>query len=109
MIGEVPFYRLPYISLRGIPVFRYQGKAAIVGELEFRWDAYKRWSLMGYTGAGKAFDDWKDFGSSGTEWSYGTGFRYLLASKFKLRAGIDVARGPEKWAYYIVFGNNWVR
>jgi hypothetical protein len=109
VIGEVPFYRLPYISLRGIPVFRYQGNAAIVGEVEFRWDVYKRWSLMGYTGAGKAFDDWKDFGSSGTEVSYGTGFRYLLASKFKLRAGIDVARGPEKWAYYIVFGNNWVR
>lgn len=108
-LGDIPFYMLPYISLRGIPVYRYQGKAVTVSELEFRWDFYKRWSVMGYTGAGKAFNDWADFGSTNTQFSYGTGFRYLLARKFKLRAGIDVARGPEKWAYYIVFGNNWVR
>jgi outer membrane protein assembly factor BamA len=108
-LGDAPFYMLPYLNLRGIPVYRYQGNAALVGELEFRWDLYKRWSLMGYTGAGKAFNDWKDFGSTNTEVSYGTGFRYLLARKFKLRAGIDIAKGPENWAYYIVFGNNWVR
>jgi hypothetical protein len=108
-LGDAPFYMLPYINLRGIPVYRYQGNTAIVGEVEFRWDLYKRWSLMGYSGAGIAFNDWKDFGKANYKVSYGTGFRYLLARKFKLRAGIDIARGPEKWAYYIVFGNNWVR
>jgi hypothetical protein len=108
-LGDAPFYLLPYINLRGIPIFRYQGNATILSEVEFRWDLYRRWSLMGYTGAGKAFDKWADFGSSETLWSYGTGFRYYLAKKFKLRVGIDVARGPERWAYYIVFGNNWVR
>jgi hypothetical protein len=39
----------------------------------------------------------------------GGGFRYLIARKFKLRMGVDIARGPEKWAYYIVFGNTWGR
>jgi hypothetical protein len=28
-----------------------------------------------------------------------------LARSFKLRLGIDVARGPEEWAYYTVFGS----
>jgi hypothetical protein len=23
--------------------------------------------------------------------------------------GIDIAKGPEKWAYYIVFGSNWLK
>jgi hypothetical protein len=38
-----------------------------------------------------------------------TGFRYLLARKFKLRVGVDIARGPEDFAYYIVFGSNWLK
>ena len=107
--GDIPFYQLPYIELRGVPACRYQGRATILTEVEFRYDFYKRWSLMGFSGAGKAFDEWKNFGTSNTVWTYGSGFRYLLARKFGLRAGIDIAKGPEKWAYYIVFGNNWVR
>ena len=105
---DPPFYMLPYIDMRGVPINRYQGKADILSELEFRFDI-KRWSVMAFSGAGKAFDEWKDFGSSKWVLTGGTGFRYLLARKFKLRVGIDVARGPEKWAYYIVFGSNWLK
>ena len=107
--GTVPFYLLPYLDMRGLPVFRYQGQADILTEAELRWDFRYRWSIMLYSGVGKAFDDWNDFGSA--EWinTIGTGFRYLIARKFKLRMGIDVARGPEKWAYYIVFGSNWLK
>ena len=109
VFGDAPFYLLPYINMRGIPACRYQGNADILSEMELRWDFFKRWSVMAYAGTGKAFDEWSDFKSA--EWitSYGTGFRYLLARKFKLRVGIDVARGPESWAYYIVFGSNWLK
>ena len=64
---------------------------------------------MLYSGAGKAFDAWSDFGSADFVYSYGTGFRYLIARKFKLRMGIDIAKGPEEFAYYIVFGSNWLK
>lgn len=107
--GDVPFYLLPYVDMRGIPVQRYQGKADILSEIEMRWDVVPRWSVMLYSGAGKAFDSWSDFGNTDWVWSYGSGFRYLLARKFKLRVGIDVARGPTTWAYYIVFGSNWFK
>jgi hypothetical protein len=107
--GSPPFYLLPGINLRGIPAARYQGKTSIVTEAEFRWDLYKRWSLMGYGGLASAFNDWDQAFAKPVVYSYGTGFRYLLARKFKLRMGIDVARGPEDWAYYIVFGSNWMR
>jgi len=102
-----PFFLLPSIDMRGIPAMRYQGNADILAETEFRWDFYKRWSLMLYGGTGKAFDKWEDFGPAEWIYSYGTGFRYLIARKFKLRMGVDVARGPEQFAYYIVFGSNW--
>ncbi|MBF4492307.1 BamA/TamA family outer membrane protein [Flavobacterium sp. JLP] len=107
--GNPPFYLLPGINLRGIPMGRYQGKTSLVAEAEFRWDFYKRWSIMGYAGGANAFDDWDQAFDKPLEYSYGTGFRYLLARKFKLRMGVDVAKGPEDWAYYIVFGSNWLR
>ena len=107
--NDPPFYMLPYIALRGIPAARYQGNATILSEIELRWDLKYRWSIMTYSGAGKAFDEWNKFDDASWIWSYGTGFRYLLARKFKLRVGIDVAHGPHTWAYYIVFGSNWVK
>lgn len=107
--GDAPFYLLPFLDMRGVPVNRYQGKADILAELELRLDIYKRWSLMLYSGSGKAFNDWSDWGETDLVTIYGTGFRYLLARKFGLRTGIDVAKGPENWTYYIVFGSNWLK
>jgi hypothetical protein len=109
VLGDCPFYMLPYIDMRGIPIYRFQGNADILSELEFRYDFTHRWSLMLFGGAGKAFDSWSDWGSTNWAASYGTGFRYLLARKFKLRIGIDISRGPDTWAYYIVFGSNWLK
>jgi len=107
VFGNPPFYFLPYIDMRGIPAERYQGRADILSELEFRYDFDYRWSVVLFGGTGKAFDDWSDFGSTNWVTSGGAGFRYLLARKFKLRVGIDLAKGPDTWAYYLVFGSNW--
>ncbi|MDQ6470607.1 BamA/TamA family outer membrane protein [Flavobacterium sp. LHD-80] len=107
--GSPPFYLRPGINLRGVPAARYQGKTSIIAEGELRWDLYRRWSLMGYGGVASAFDDWDKAFAKPVVYSYGTGFRYLIARKFKLRMGVDVAKGPEDWAYYVVFGSNWLR
>ncbi|PWT96605.1 MAG: hypothetical protein C5B52_15320 [Bacteroidetes bacterium] len=106
---DPPFYLLPYIDMRGVPASRYQGQADILTELEGRWDVVPRWSIVFFGGTGKAFDEWNEFGSAKWIVSGGTGFRYMLARKFGLRVGIDLARGPETWAYYIVFGSNWLK
>jgi hypothetical protein len=107
--GDVPFYSEPFIDMRGIPAARYQGMVDLLAEGEIRWDVVKRWSLMLFGGTGSAFDDWDQL--SNTKWngSFGAGFRYLLARTFKLRVGVDVARGPDTWAYYLVFGSNWLK
>ncbi|HET6995562.1 MAG TPA: hypothetical protein VFI06_11305 [Chitinophagaceae bacterium] len=107
--SDPPFYMLPFISMRGVPAARYQGNATLLSEGELRWDVVKRWSAVFFGGAGKAFDGWSALNDADWVWSYGTGFRYLLARKFKLRVGIDLAHGPGTWAYYIVFGSNWVK
>ena len=86
-LGSPPFYLLPYINLRGVPAARYQGNATLVSEVETRWDLYKRWSLMLFGGTGAAFNNWDNMFEHPLVYSYGTGFRYLIARKFKLRMG----------------------
>ena len=107
VFDDAPFYLLPYVDLRGIPVMRYQGNIFSVIEGEVRWDFVPRWSLVAFAGTGKAYDTWSDFDDTDYVSSGGAGVRYLLARKFKLRMGVDVARGPEQWAYYIVLGSAW--
>ncbi len=105
-----PFYMLPYIDMRGVEAERYQGNADILTEAELRWDIVPRWSVLGFGGVGKAFDKWSEFGSADWVYSYGIGGRYLLARKFGLRVGVDLAKGPDnQWGYYIVFGSSWLK
>ncbi len=72
-------------------------------------NVYKRWSLVGYAGYGVTYniDDSIQRGSSA--WNAGGGFRYLIARALGLQMGLDVARGPEDWALYIVFGSSWAK
>jgi len=109
VFDDPPFYLLPYIHLRGIPVARYQGNIFSVIEGEVRWDFMTRWSAVFFAGSGKAYDTWSEFDDSSWHSSGGAGFRYLVARKFGLRMGVDLARGPEQWAYYIVFGSAWLK
>ena len=105
--GSPPFYSLQFVTLRGVPAFRYQGKQLIVLETDERWDFTKRWSLTAFAGLGKGFENPENFDQKDWAYSLGGGFRYFLAKSFKLFTGIDIARGPEDWAFYIQFGHYW--
>lgn len=107
--GDAPFFMLPYIAMRGIPIARYQGNVIGLGETEWRWDFTPRFSVVGFAGAGKAVLDGDSWGDAAWRASGGAGGRYLIARKLNLRMGMDVARGPEQWAYYFVFGTSWTR
>ena len=107
--GDTPFYALPYIDLRGIAALRYQGEDVLVTEAEARWNFHGRWSLVGFTGIGKAENAFGDLFGSGDDLrhTYGAGARYLIARRLGMQAGFDVARGPEETAFYLQFGGAW--
>ncbi len=105
--GDAPFYSEPYIKMRGIPANRYQGETVAVVETEWRWDFHPRISAIGFVGAGRAATASSDLGDAPTEEAYGAGLRYLLARKMGLRAGFDIARGPEDTVFYITVGQAW--
>ncbi len=107
ILGDAPFYLRPYVSLRGVPVARYQGEYTITLETEEMILITQRIGVVVFGGWGKAMTDDVSFTEAPNAWNVGAGFRYLLARLYGLRMGVDVARGPEDWAWYIQFGHAW--
>jgi hemolysin activation/secretion protein len=93
--------------MRGIPAARYQDENTGVLEAEARYYVTPRWIVLGFAGAGRAWGRREAFDDTNTQVMKGVGFRYLLARRLGLAAGIDVAWGPEKAAWYLSFGNSW--
>jgi hypothetical protein len=104
-----PFFLRPFVALRGVPAMRYQGDSMASVELEARWQFYGRWSFVGFGGAGVTRTNRDEFSATRNVASGGLGFRYELASKFGLHAGIDVAHSPGTTAVYFQIGNAWFR
>ncbi|UNK51036.1 outer membrane protein assembly factor [Lysobacter sp. S4-A87] len=105
--GDVPFYRLPYIDLRGIGSARYQDTRAATLETELRWNVTPRWALIGFVGGGRTWGRHNSFGDGQTQVAKGTGVRYLLARQLGLYTGIDYAWGPEDETFYVQVGSAW--
>lgn len=104
--GSPPFYAYPYVSLRGIPALRYQGDATLVLETEQLFNVAKRWGIVGFTGLGTALSSVKD-NDNEVVWNAGSGIRFLASRSMGVKIGMDVARGPEDWAYYFTIGSSW--
>ena len=64
---------------------------------------------MAFAGYGRTVSDIDSINEGSNVWNAGAGFRYLIARLLGLQMGIDVARGPENWAFYIVFGSAWLK
>ncbi len=104
-----PFYKLPFIQLRGVPVARDMGNAVVTAEIEPRYCLTERWALVGFAGAAKAAKSLGDLPGEKLILTWGGGIRYRIARKLGIWFGVDFARGPESNAIYIVFGNAWLR
>jgi len=107
-VGEgVPFWARPSVSLRGVASGRYAGDRAGTLEGEVRWDVSRRWSLVGFGGAGWKFSDTQADDDLRWVGGGGGGFRYLLARAFGLRGGLDFAYGEDGFAFYVTTGSAW--
>ena len=107
--GDAPFYLKPYVQLRGVPAFYYQGEMAAKIETEWRAMVYKNWGVVGFVGTGKAFDSFDDFPDNESIFNYGTGLRYVMKKAFNTRVGFDLAwASPDSlFAWYIVIGTSF--
>jgi len=107
--GDAPFYLHPYISLRGVPIMRYQGEEIAQLETELRWQFWGRLSVLGFGGVGSAWNDFEHVDSPQSVFAGGTGVRYELARRYGLHMGVDVAFSRDTTAFYIQVGSAWMR
>lgn len=105
--GDVPFYRLPYIDLRGIGSARYQDTRAATIETELRWNLTPRWAAIGFLGAGRTWGVHSSFSGATSQVAKGVGGRYLVARQLGLYVGLDYAFGPEDDTVYVQVGSAW--
>ena len=107
--GSAPFYAYPWVSLRGVPAMRYQGKTAGEIEVEGRWNILDRWALVGFAGTG-AVHSREISGVSIAQddiFAGGAGVRYFVMRDLGLWLGVDAAHGPEDGYVYITVGQAW--
>lgn len=99
---------LRYVLADVGPALRDKDPAGSI-EAEARWQFFGRWSVVGFGGGGTTRSNRGTFKATQNVGSGGIGFRYELARKFGLDAGIDVAHCPGTTAVYFVVGNAWFR
>jgi hypothetical protein len=93
--------------MRGVPAMRYLGNYMGSAEVEPRILLNDRWSLVVFGGVGKVGLTPERWRESDEIWAAGGGFRYVIARKLGVLAGIDIAFSEDTTAFYIVFGTAW--
>jgi hypothetical protein len=105
--GSAPFFAIPWVTLRGIPALRYQGKRVGVFEVEGRYNLTPKWALIGFAGTGKVYSDIAVIDTDQSIYNYGIGGRYKIFDAQNVWVGIDIAKGPEEFNWYIQVGHAW--
>jgi hypothetical protein len=109
---DIALYLYPFISMRGLPLLKYQGGSVVTIQTEISYNFTPRWEGTVFGGIGKAFSQQiigedVSFSDSSNIIAGGVGFRYLIAKKFGLKAGIDIATSKDGTSFYIQMGTAW--
>ena len=105
--GRVPFFAIPFVSLRGVPALRYQNKTAGAAEVELRYRIRPKWETSVFGGVGFTSDAYKVFENPDSIYNFGVGGRYNIFEAHNVWVGLDLARGPEDWNWYVQVGHPW--
>lgn len=100
---HLPPMARPYIALRGISRYRYQGEDVSTVQTQIAWQATPQWVVQGFVGAGSAADRASDIYKT-AKVAWGTGFRYVIAKEYGLHSGIDIAFSDHEQAVYFNVG-----
>lgn len=94
----------PYVVLRGVSSYRYQGDEILTAQTQLSYDIDNRWKVSAFYGHGVTQQrDTKD--DLNQVDAYGVGFRYHIARRYGLRLGIDIALSNQEGALYFNIGS----
>ncbi len=105
--GLLPPYAAPNLKMRGVPIGTIQGLIAQSMEAVLTYVVNERWRVLMFGGIGRVANDESELDDAENYDSQGAGMRYQIARRYGLYVGLDVAKGPEDWVFYIQTGTSW--
>jgi outer membrane translocation and assembly module TamA len=109
---DVPFSGKNVIGrddLRGYTNGKHRANQVYDIQSEYRWNFYKKWGMVAFTGLALATDNWKGDNYSGVLPSAGAGLRYKVIPKRGINIGLEAAVGKEDWGVYFRIGETFTR
>ncbi|WLI87227.1 BamA/TamA family outer membrane protein [Vibrio parahaemolyticus] len=96
----------PYVALRGVSSYRYQGDEIETLQAQLTYSINHRWKVNGFYGRGQATQRSGDEQDSRVN-AGGVGFRYQIARRYGLHIGMDYAMSDEESAIYFNVGSGF--
>jgi outer membrane protein assembly factor BamA len=102
--GQVPFYRLSKLNIRGVSGDTYWDKFLLQGQAEVRQHIHGNWSAAMFAGYGGVGPSLKDLDRDDMIFAGGAGIRYMVAPEQRVALRLDVAKGQDQTMVYISVG-----
>ena len=105
--GDVPFYLLPTLRLRGFPAGLYKDNSMISGHVEWRQKPVPRWGYVLFFEAGNVADTIDNILQTETITAYGGGIRWQVTENKQLNLGLDIGFSEGDKAIYVNIGERF--
>ena len=99
--GDVPLFDRCFLQLRGFSATRYIGRDLLSGQVEGRWNVYRRFGLVAFAGAGAVAESVGSLSRRESATSFGVGVRYMVLESQRINLRLDFARGEGSSAVYL--------
>jgi len=96
-------------DLRGYTDGKHRANMVYDIQTEYRWNFYKKWGMVAFTGIALATDDFKGTNYSGILPMAGAGFRFKAIPKRRINIGVDAAIGKDDWGVYFRIGETFTK
>lgn len=99
--AEVPLWDACRVNLRGFAATDYLSKSSLSGQVEARWQFWKKLGMVGFAGYGFSETNYSDAGGNERIPSYGVGLRYMVLGSKRINMRLDYARSIDSDAWYL--------
>lgn len=96
-------------DLRGYTNGKYRANQVYDIQAEYRWNFYKKWGMVAFTGVAIATDNFKGENYSGLLPSVGAGLRFKAIPSRKINIGVEAAVGKDDWGVYFRIGESFTK
>jgi outer membrane protein assembly factor BamA len=105
--GDVPFFDLPSLEMRGFPVGRYRDQYTFSTHAEGRYKFLPRWGGNLFVESGWYGDEPEELFAGETVVSYGGGVRWQVTADEKIHLGLLMAFSGGDKGFYITVGEKF--